>query len=98
MKLKHSVRLLGIRPEMAVALTVIDSLWPDLVVPSVIDSSHSVGSLHYVGAAADLRTRDLTLDEVHARVSTLKDALGQDFDVVIEKSHVHVEYQPKREY
>ena len=98
MKIKHGVRIFGLRPEMLLALTVADTIWDDLTITSVIDGSHSRGSLHYVGCAADLRTRDLTLDTIRANVNALKSALGPDFDVVIEKSHVHVEFQPKQGY
>ena len=64
-------------------------------VTSLNDSKHSFKSLHYSGCAADLRTRDLkgiTPEEMKVR---LKDALGKDFDVVVESDHIHVEYDPK---
>ena len=99
MTLKPSVRLTGIKPELAVALMVADSVYRDhgclMVVTAVCDSKHSPGSLHYAGLAADLRTRDIAPETVAKIVERLKSALGMDFDVVLEADHVHLEFQPK---
>jgi len=71
------------------------------VITSANDGKHAVDSLHYGGRACDYRTKYLGLDgrelELRGRV---KDALGSDFDVVMEdiggeNEHLHVEYDPK---
>ena len=99
MKLKPGVRLHGLKPEILFALTVLDRLWPtEMVVTSLIDGAHGRGSLHYVGQAADIRVRDLEPEEIAAVVREAKAALGADFDVVLEPSHLHVEFQPKDPY
>lgn len=105
MRLKQGVRVLGIRPEMMIALIVADTIWArqgvELVVTSAIDSTHTRSSEHYTGCAVDLRTRDLP-DKAKA-VRDLKDALGDDYDVILEaeglpNEHCHVEFDPKLPY
>jgi hypothetical protein len=98
-KLKPGVRLTGIRPEILFALIAAERAYNraghDLVVTSCVDSKHSRGSLHYSGAAVDLRTRDVPADVMQAIVAEIREALGTDFDVVLEPDHLHAEYQPK---
>ena len=102
MKIKSGVRVLGIRPEMILALMVAEPLFTkggvELVITSVVDGSHSMGSLHYAGAAVDLRIRHLPLGGAERIYGDLISALGSDYDVVLEKSHIHLEFQPKVPY
>lgn len=65
------------------------------IVTSINDSVHSSGSLHYKGRAFDLRTRNLKGITPQGMALMLKGQLGKDFDVVVEKDHIHVEYDPK---
>lgn len=103
MKLKPGVRVQGIRPELVLAIVIADGIWQahtsvEMVVTSVMDGTHGRGSLHYVGAAFDIRTRNLAAAQVPELVGLLRKALGEDYDVVQESTHVHVEYQPKVPY
>lgn len=95
-KLKHGVRIAGIRPEMVLALQIADGLFAaanlDCVVTSVIEGRHGRNSLHFVGCAVDLRRRGITDGRKFA--SDLSEALGADFDVVLVETHIHVEFQP----
>ena len=53
-------------------------------------------SLHNKGLAVDLRTRDIPADglgPVFGSLTNLLNPLG--FDVVLEKDHIHIEYDPK---
>ena len=65
------------------------------VVTSGTDGQHGKYSKHYVGQALDFRTRDIKLELRPTLVKMVKEALGQDFDVVLESDHLHVEYDPK---
>ena len=100
--LKPGVRLNGMRPELLVVVLVAYAAWSeapiraDLVVTSISEGEHAPGSLHYVGLAIDLRQP--TPEHVPLCVQRLKAALGEDFDVLAEGDHIHVEYQPKRSY
>jgi hypothetical protein len=97
--LGSSVHLAGIRPELVLAIMVVDTLYhsygEELVITSVVDSEHSSKSLHYVGAAFDARTSYFTPAILNSVVNEIRSSLGFDFDVVVEKDHLHVEFQPK---
>jgi len=67
----------------------------DCVVTSGRDGVHQVHSKHYTDEAVDMRRFHLEPDELDAVVKTLQGALGQDFDVVVEPTHIHLEYDPK---
>jgi hypothetical protein len=95
MKFKEGVQIRGMRPEIAAALAVLSTVKQDAVVTSVTDGTHSKGSLHYAGAAFDVRTRELNPDQVDVLAAELEVALTDEFDVVVEPTHIHVEFQPK---
>lgn len=102
MKLKSGVIPTSIRPELLLALIVSDGVWAkhgqDLVVTSLNDSTHGNTSLHYAGAAGDLRTRYFPDGVAFQVAEDLREALGKnpDYDVVLEDDHIHLEWQPKR--
>lgn len=98
MKFKKGVTL-ALRPQMAAVLPVIEEVHERLGVgeawiTSGTDGEHSPQSLHYVGLAVDLRTRGLAMSRIIALAEALKLALGVDFDVVIEATHLHIEWDP----
>jgi len=71
----------------------------DCVVTSAIDGVHSHGSRHYSGLAVDLRTRNIDAEDMKRMVfNDIKHALGADFDVVLEETHLHIEFDPKAPY
>ena len=86
----------GVRPEIVLALSSADGIYQShgetLTVTSLLDGEHMRASLHYVGAAGDLRLPEQGVDIL---VRDLKMALGENYDVVLESSHIHIEYQPK---
>lgn len=97
--LKKGVRLHGIRPEVVCALVIAHEIYAeldhDLVVTSVIDGKHMRASIHYTGGAIDFRTPEGRGETLRQRIA---EALGDDFDVVLEDTHIHVEWQPKDSY
>jgi hypothetical protein len=109
--LKHGVRLIGLTPQIAVAIVIAGGVYDreglECVVTSLADGKHMRGSLHYVGAAVDFRLPDKnelggTEGEALALAENLRqrlaEALGPDFDVVDEGDHLHAEWQPKEHY
>lgn len=66
----------------------------DCVVTSLMDGTHMEGSFHYKGLAADLRTNYFNNAQKRIAVKRLKEELGEDYDVVLERTHIHVEYDP----
>jgi hypothetical protein len=100
MKIKKGAILPGIKIEMRKALKEADKLWKsyakELVITCGVDGEHSAGSLHYYGYALDFRIRYFP-QNIHTEiVYKLKKALGADYDVILHKTHIHVEYDPKK--
>ena len=97
--IKPGVDISGIRPELVIALMAAGKVYAkrgaELVITSAKDGKHGRGSLHYVGLAVDLRTKHLTNQQKVDITIDLRQALGAQFDVVSEKDHLHVEFQPK---
>lgn len=92
MTIKPGVQLRTMSSQILLAIIEADRLLGgSLVVTSVSDGKHSAGSLHYVGLAADLR---LPADPP-GFVGRLRAALGDEYDVVLEGDHIHIEFQPK---
>jgi hypothetical protein len=96
MRLALNVRMQGIRPELLLGLMVLSNLCSVLglvvVVTAILNGSHMKNSLHYTGAAIDFVT-DLTTER-GVFVQELRDRLGLIYDVIDEKDHIHIEYQP----
>jgi hypothetical protein len=92
-----SVKANGMRPELLIALMIVEGVYAqagaEMVITSLNDSKHSKTSLHYSGAAADLRSRELS-DPV-AVVREIKRRLNGDYDVLYEGTHIHIEWQPR---
>jgi hypothetical protein len=88
------------RPEILLAavaaMKVYEAAGHDFTITAGVDGKHMAGSLHYSGAAIDVRTRDLAADEVQKIIAKMKECLGCDFDVLLEVDHIHIEFQPKQ--
>jgi len=99
MRFKQGVKVNGIKPEMTIAMVVCDGIYKsfgqELVITSVTDSVHSVGSLHYVGYSFDARIRDFLSSDLEHIHKSIKANLTDEFDVVLEATHFHIEFQPK---
>lgn len=103
MKLKAGVRILGVRPETVIGMHICDGVFldrvkDDITITSVTDGQHSRGSLHYTGCAFDVRIWGIDQPMLDALKPAMQKALGDDFDVVLEKDHFHIEFQPKESY
>ena len=101
-KIKAGVRVFGLRPELLLAIQIAHSVFQDhaeleMRITSVIDGKHSVGSLHYAGQAVDISIAGLNTDFGTIKAA-IAEALGADYDVVLETDHLHIEFQPKQPY
>ncbi len=83
----------------------------DCWVTSVCDGKHSDDSKHYVGYALDLRIRNLIdlkkfrragfnspelVEKARKLADSMQNYLGDNFDVVLERTHIHIEYDPRK--
>lgn len=97
--LKPGVRITGVRPEILLAAVAAERVYEeaghDFTITACVDGKHMAGSLHYAGGAIDVRTRDLQPADVQKLIARIKSCLGDDFDVLLEVDHVHIEFQPK---
>jgi len=91
--------VLGSMPEMEYARRIVARVYErygyQLTITSGYEGSHSAASLHYKGLAEDYRTRDIRPDHLERIVSDIRETLGSDYDVVLEATHLHVEYDPE---
>ncbi len=97
--IKSGVKAAGIQPEIVLATQEAREVWrdfkADLIITSLKDGEHKQGSLHYKGLAVDLRTWNLLPAERGTAAARLRVALGPEYDVVLESTHIHVEFDPK---
>jgi len=62
-------------------------------VTSGVEGRHSVNSKHYTGWALDFRIRDLGQPELDNWVKKMKTILGPKYLVLLEATHVHIQYR-----
>lgn len=67
----------------------------EFFITSLTDGKHMDTSLHYKGNAFDLRTWNLKHKTPYQMIDLLKAKLGKDYDVIVEKDHIHAEHQAK---
>lgn len=100
MRFKKGVNFQGISNELTLGLNVANEVYAlygvNMTVTCLLDSKHSITSLHYSGNAADMRTRDLKAKATANKIAKeIKSRLGIHFDVIVEATHMHMEYQPR---
>jgi hypothetical protein len=101
MRIKEGVDLRGLQVPIMFGLSIADEIWCKygisfgVTVTSGTDGKHKDGSLHYKGLAVDLRTRYFTPEIAQQVANELRATLPNDFDVVLEPTHIHLEYDPK---
>lgn len=111
MRLKAGVSIQGIHRKICEALGYFNGVYADhnldgsFVVTSgtedppdsedVREAHHSASSLHPCGRAVDLRTWGFTKQDLHDIAQTAQDVLGEDYDIIVEIDHLHIEYEGK---
>lgn len=98
--IKPSSSVNGLKPEILLAIFIATSVYNDfeynLTITAVTDGKHSKGSLHYVGYAVDIRIRNIkSQEDLNKIVFNIKSALGDEYDVILHATHLHIEFQPK---
>ena len=65
------------------------------VITSTYEGNHSVSSLHYQNRAYDLRLPFKTIKMNREVVKHLRSNLENGFDIILERTHIHIAYDPK---
>lgn len=96
MKIKNGVMIHPFAA-MPIALQIVEPILKEhgqeLIITSMMDGEHSDMSLHYTGLAVDLRIWDI--QNPHLCVDKMQKALGDNYDVVLEDTHIHMEFDPE---
>lgn len=100
MKLKEGVRFVSTQVALSIAITAAAFLWYkegfQFTITSGVEGTHGRSSKHYIEAAFDIRIRDLPdMDTARRLAKELAKNIGEMYDVVLERDHIHVEYDPK---
>lgn len=102
MRIKKGVILAGLQLQMNPVFIEPEKVWEkygqEVVFTGGLDGKHSAASLHYSGYAVDLRTRYFPKDKHQTIASELQTALGFDFQVIVHKTHIHVEYEAGKQF
>jgi len=103
MKCKRGVKLYGCNPEILATMAIADQIWKDLGAEGAVVTSgseqtarHSRSSIHYNGGALDYRIKNLVESHRKMAADRLRESLTDEYDVILEADHMHVEFQPKR--
>jgi len=100
-EVKESADLSMIDPRMWVRIGDIHAVFARhgraCIITSGRDGRHGPHSHHYRGRALDFRTRHLSEAEKLKISSEIRARLEPEFDVVLEKTHLHVEFDPQQE-
>ena len=92
MLIKPGVSLRNLCRECRRTLSAIENAYPDFVITSTDEGTHSPSSLHYADRAFDIRLqyparwKDISPDH-------LRRMLGPKFDCLREHTHFHIEYE-----
>lgn len=99
MILKTGVKITNLKPQLVIAFIVANDVYKahgqELVITSVDDSKHGSTTLHGKGQAFDCRTSYFINGEGQRVANEIRAKIDDDFDVVYEKDHIHIEYDPK---
>lgn len=103
--IKKAVRVLGAKPEIALAAHVCDGVYGDhgikeCWITSCTDSTHGTQSRHYLGLAIDLRVHNIPPQQRGDIFNELKKRLTDEFVVLWEyrgepREHYHIHYKGK---
>lgn len=105
LSLKNTVNLDGLKTQAVVGIMIVNEVYRfhqiDCVITSCSDSVHGTNSLHWLGRAFDVRTKNIPSMKLKTEIrDTIKANLGPQFDVIFESmglanEHLHIEWDPK---
>ena len=101
MPIKSGVSILGVCPQMILAHLEISKVYEEFGLEAVITSGtehvvHGPGSSHFRGMALDYRTRTIRPQLIETVRKKIETRLGEEFQVIFETNHFHIQYRPMR--
>jgi len=96
--IKDGVRFVSGPAAMAIAYPIIKDIYEEVGFDCGLTGGieqHEPPSKHVTGGAHDFRIRHLPDGVDQDIASMIQEQLGDGFDVVLESTHIHVEYDPK---
>lgn len=98
LSIKRGVSVLGLQMPMVLGLQVVadvyENLKLDCVITSGVEGKHGGHSHHKKGLAMDFRTRNVPEWQLRTLQENLASALQNEYQVILEKTHIHIEYDP----
>lgn len=95
---KPGVKINGIKPELVFANQVVSSVFHHFgyscQCTSGLEGKHSKKSKHYTGYGADYGIKHVKPDDVEKVYNMICEQLTDEFDIVLETTHIHVEFDP----
>jgi uncharacterized protein YcbK (DUF882 family) len=76
---------------LALIVPVYESFGVPCVVTSGTDGQHDEHSKHYLGQALDFRVSNIKPDDLQPLIEACKKACGQQYFVLFESDHIHVQ-------
>ncbi|KKL63709.1 hypothetical protein LCGC14_2172400, partial [marine sediment metagenome] len=101
-KAKEGVDLTTLQPEAQSATETAQTVLAEFGVEAIVTSTGEeaegrlTNSKHFEGQAFDLRISSIPKSKLKEVVASLAASLGGDYDVVLKKDHIHVEFDPKK--
>jgi uncharacterized protein YcbK (DUF882 family) len=99
-RVKKNVVFKAIRREVIELLDALDQISngmdKDIWITSANDGVHRKNSYHYKNLALDIRIWNLTKIEIEQSMIDLVNYLGSYYDIVLEKDHIHIEFDERR--
>lgn len=97
-RFKKGVKVKGVQLEMVAIWPAVAAAYAsfdrECIITSVMDGEHKE-IVHYLGFATDFRTRNVPQGWWDKLVDRIRENLTDEYDVVLEKDHIHVEFDPR---
>ena len=96
---KPGVSVYGIQKEIIQIIAIINTYFElrmrkEFVITSCTDGKHMKNSKHYSGFAIDIRICHLSAIEIDNFIAWFRSHHDENYDIVRESDHIHVEYDP----
>lgn len=100
LRFNRNTQLLGIRPELLIALISVDGYFRendlDWYIVAAVDGAHAPSSAHYRGCAIRIDIAEADEEDFFGYAADLDDILPLDFSASAEVSYLTIEYNPRK--